>query len=343
MLAGHCVIQRLVVPQAQIAGLLGPINTANLPGAKAQIDLLWDSGKRMTLLNLRGALAGAGGADELIEYIDRYLLRRRQDDPMAGNASWLETWRFDRANVPADQTGITQRPGQRPTVPAAPTPRQKAALAVRSWQIGDLTDAVSWSTLGCHLQGRLSSADYQKLGDDILVQRDLLSGGNNQANATDVQKRNVARAACVRVSQEIRLGLNNLPTTPGVSYRAATAAIDVYGTKIVKNDLIKDESFWSTAALRAGHVRHEFGSEGTLVTPKVYYIVNGSTGVYLPKYTNTEVGVREILYPNQTIFRVTKITNYADKTFFVWITEVDPRTLPLDAVTKNPWSGAQNS
>ena len=138
------------------------------------------------------------------------------------------------------------------------------------------------------------------------------------------------------------MGLNNLPTTPGVSYRASTAAHDVYGTTIVTNDLIKDMSFWSTAALRAGHQGVDFGDEGTLVAPKVYYIVNGSTGVFLPRYTNKETGVREILYRNQTIFRVTKITNYADRTFFVWVSEVDPATLPPNPVTKNPWSGVQN-
>ncbi|MGH3939664.1 MAG: hypothetical protein ACRDTG_13745 [Pseudonocardiaceae bacterium] len=345
MLAGHYVIQRFLIPQALIEGLLANIDTADLPGAKAEIDLLWDSGKRTTLLKLCKQLAAAGGRDNantLVKYIDGYLSRRSRKDPMAGNASWFETTVFDRANAPADQTGIRHQPGQRPTAPAAPTPREQAALAVRSWQVGDLTDAVSWSTLGLHLQGRLSPADYQRLGHDLLGQRDLLSGANNQANATNAQKENFARVACDRVSQEIRQGLDDLPKTPGVSYRAATAAIDVYGTKIVTNDLIKDKSFWSTAALRAGHVGHEFGSEGTLATPKVYYIVNGSTGVYLPKYTNTEVGVRETLYPDQTIFRVTKITNYADKTFFVWITEVDPLTLPPGAVTKNPWSGAQN-
>lgn len=135
---------------------------------------------------------------------------------------------------------------------------------------------------------------------------------------------------------------NHLPTTPGVSYRAATVAVGVYGTRINVGDLIKDRSFWSTAALRQGHKTRDFGSEGTVQTPQVYYLVNGSTGVFLPKYTNKEVGVHEVLYKDQTIFRVTQITNYGDKTFFVWVSEVDPATLGLNPATKDPWSGAQN-
>jgi hypothetical protein len=86
----------------------------------------------------------------------------------------------------------------------------------------------------------------------------------------------------------------------------------------------------------------DFGSEPTDQTPKVDYIVNGSTGVFLPKYTNKEVGVREVLYEDQTISRVTKITNYGDRTFFVWVDEVDPATLGAIPTTKNPWSGAMN-
>ena len=79
-----------------------------------------------------------------------------------------------------------------------------------------------------------------------------------------------------------------------------------------------------------------------IVQRAVYYIVNGSTGVFLPRYTNKETGVREVLYREKTIFRVAKITNYADLTFFVWVDEVDPGTLGLNPQTKNPWSGAVN-
>jgi hypothetical protein len=157
-----------------------------------------------------------------------------------------------------------------------------------------------------------------------------------------VDKELVARASCARVSREIGAGLQALPKTEGVSYRAATAAVGVYGTAINVGDLVKDRAFWSTAGLRMSHRNTSFGSEGTLATPKVYYIINGRTGVFLPRYTDKEVGVREILYKSQTIFRVTKITNYADRTFFVWVDEADPATLGVNPATKNPWSGAVN-
>jgi hypothetical protein len=344
-LADRRVLQRLVVTPTLVPGLLANIDTTNLDFAKAQIDLLWNSGKRTALLGLQRQLVRAGArenADVLVDHIQTYLSKRREDDAMAGNSGFFERRVFDRDNVPGDETGITQQPGQGEVLPVAPDLRQTSALAVRSWQIGDIADGVSWSTLGNHLQGRMTQQNYIDLGDAILRRRDLATGQNNLAAANNLQKEQIAIASCQRVAQEIGVGLGNLPTTPGVSYRAGTAAPDVYGTTIVTNDLIKDMSFWSTAALRASHLNLDFGSEGTLVKPKVYYIVNGSTGVFLPKYTNKEVGVREILYKNQTIFRVSKITNYADRTFFVWITEVDPASLPPTAVTKNPWSGAVN-
>jgi hypothetical protein len=187
----------------------------------------------------------------------------------------------------------------------------------------------------------MSRQDYVALGDDILASRSL-KGIPVPPGMTPAGKELVARAACARVSHEIGAGLDNLPKTEGVSYRAATAAVGVYGTAINVGDLIKDRAFWSTAGLRMSHRTASFGSEGTLQTPKVYYIVNGRTGVFLPRYTNKEVGVREILYKNQTIFRVTKITNYADRTFFVWVDEVDPATVGANPATKNPWSGAVN-
>jgi hypothetical protein len=345
MIAEQAVIQRVVVSPAVVPGLLANMDSSNLVGARAQIDLLWNSGKRTALQNLQRQLAKAGereNADVLVAHIQTYLDKRREADPMASNSSSADQRAFDRDNPPGDQTGIRQVPGQGEVLPAAPTPQQVAALAVRSWQIGDIVDGVSWSTLGHHLQGRMTPADYVRLGDGLLARRDLATGQNNQALATAPQKEQLARGCCQRVAQEIRVGLNSLPVTPGVSYRAATAGIDVYGTKIVPNDLIKDMSFWSTAALRASHTGMDFGSEGTLVAPKVYYIVTGSTGVFLPKYTNKETGVREILYKDQTIFHVDKITNYADRTFFVWITEVNPAGLPAGTVTKNPWSGEQN-
>lgn len=342
------VLQRAVIPAAGIDGLAGALDTANLDASKAQIDQMWNGGKRKGLADLWLALKNATpeahprNNERLRTYIKSYLDKQREDDPMAGNSGFFETRYFDLWNTPGDETGLTQQPGMGEVAPNHPTLLQQSALAVRSWQIGDIVDGVSWSSLGNHLQGRLTQQDYENLGHGILGRRDLTNGTNLQATSTLAFKEQIARQACIRVSQEIRVGLGNLPTIEGVSYRAATAAVGVYGTAINVGDLVKDMAFWSTAALRAGHTGMDFGAEGTLQTPKVYYIVNGSTGVFLPKYTNKEVGVREILYKDQTIFSVTKITNYADRTFFVWVSEVDPATLGPHPATKNPWSGAAN-
>jgi hypothetical protein len=341
-------LHRAIIPSAGIDGLFGNLDTSNLDASKAQIDQMWNGGKRKGLAELYIKLRKApvyahhSNNEALQTYVKRYLDKKREDDPLAGNSGFWEHKSFDFFNDPADETGITQMPGQAEQLPAHPTLLQTSALAVRSWQIGDIVDGVSWSTLGKHLTGRLSQQNYVDLGDGILARRDLLNGTNLQATSTNPQKEQVARASCQRVSQEIRVGLGNLPVTPGVSYRAATAAVGVYGSSINVGDLVKDMSFWSTAGLRQGHTGSDFGSDGTLQAPKVYYVINGSTGVFLPKFTNKEVGVREALYKDQTIFRVSKITNYADRTFFVWVDEVDPATLAPNPVTRNPWSGAVN-
>ncbi len=342
------VLQRAVIPSVGIDGLAGNLDTSHVNASRAQIDQMWNGGKRRGLAALWLALRNAPADqyqennEKLRDYINGYLGRQRGDDPMAGNSGVFEQVAFDWRNVPGDETGITQAPGQGEQLPVPQTPLQGYALAVRSWQIGDIVDRVSWSTLAAHLQGRLAQRDYVRLGDEILAFRDAKNRTDEQHQRNDAEKEQIARASCVRVSQEIRVGLNNLPTKPGVSYRAATAAVGVYGTAINVGDLIRDRAFWSTAGLRQSHLNIDFGSEGTLQVPKVYYIVNGRTGVFLPRYTNREVGVREVLYRDQTIFRVTKITNYADRTFFVWVDEVDPATLVGNPQTRNPWSGAVN-
>jgi len=107
-------------------------------------------------------------------------------------------------------------------------------------------------------------------------------------------------------------------------------------------DLIMDLGPWSSSGIRRSHEGVDFGSQGTLQEPRVHFIINGLTGVFLPRYTNTETEVREVLFQARTIFRVTKITNYFDLTFFVWVDEVDPSTLGTHPRTKNPYSGAVN-
>lgn len=178
-----------------------------------------------------------------------------------------------------------------------------------------------------------------ELGAGILGRRDLRNGTDLQAAADDAQKTAVAQASLLRVANEVRGGLDGLPAKEGVSYRAATSAPGVFGSTINVGDYIKDMAFWSTSGLKMAHLGADFGSEGTLEAPKVYYIITGSTGVFLPRFTHKEVGVREVLFKHQTLFQVTRITNYANRTIFVHVTEINPATLAAPPVTKDPWSG----
>jgi hypothetical protein len=342
------VAQRAVIPNGGIDGLAAPLNTADLDASKLQVDEMWNGGKRGGLANLFVALGNAHPETSpennaaLRTYVDAYLKKKREDDALAGNTGWAATQLFDVANAPSDQTGVVSVPGRGERPPDAPTPLQTHSLSIRSWQIGDIVDGVSWSTLGRSLQGRMTQAEYEQLGDGILARRDLVNGTDDQAGATLLEKVQVAQQSLARVTQEIRDALDYLPKRAGVSYRAATSGVGVYGTAINVGDLLKDLAFWSTSGIRMGHVGADFGSEGTLLVPKVYFIITGTNGVFLPRFTNKEVGVREILYKNETIFRVTKITNYGHRTFFVCVDEVDPATLPLNPATKNPWSGVNN-
>ncbi|MCF6323397.1 MAG: hypothetical protein L3J89_03585 [Gammaproteobacteria bacterium] len=341
-------VQRAIIAHGPIDGLTANLDTAHKNASKAQIDEIWNGGKLAGLASLNMYLGNANPENHpnnnraLRQYISRYLSKKREDDSNAGIAGFLETTAFDLMNPADDETGIVNQPGIGEQVPNPATARQTYALNVRSWQIGDIVDGVSWSTLASHLQGRLGAADYVRLGDDILIRRDVQNGTNLQATTGPMQKVNIAQASLLRVKNEIGTGLNGLPAKAGVSYRAATAAVGVYGGTVNVGSYIKDMSFWSTSGLKLSHQGHNFGDEGTLTVPKVYFIITGSSGVFVPRFTNKETGVREVLFKDQTIFEVTKVTNYANRTFFVYVTETDPATLPNNQVTKNPWSGANN-
>ncbi len=66
-------------------------------------------------------------------------------------------------------------------------------------------------------------------------------------------------------------------------------------------------------------------------------------GVGSARFTNKEVGVREVLFKDQALLQVNRITNYANRPLIVHITEINPATLAVALVTKDPWSGRNNS
>ena len=341
-------VQRVQIDAARFAGLPGAMDTSAHAASKQQIDTMWESGRiaglKLLMIYLLDVAdpANAANNQSLAHHIAGLVEREAGADADARASGWLDRKWFDLQNPAADRTGITRIPGRADVLPRAPTALQQHALAVRSWQIGDILDSVSWSTLGAHLQGRMDAANYEKLGNDILAFRDLRNGTNVQAGAQPQEKIDVAHASLQRVTGEVRGGLDGLPKRAGESYRSATTAPNVYGNLINVGDHIKDMAFWSTSGLKMDHRNVPYGAEGKLAAPMVYYLVTGQNGVFLPGVTNTETGVREILYKNETVFRVTRIVNYGNRTYFVRVVEVDPATLPPHTVTKNPWSGADN-
>jgi hypothetical protein len=338
-------LQRVVIPHAGIDGLLQDLNTTNYEAAEKQVEIMWSGGKIAGLSALREALKAGPfeiNSTRLMAKITYLLNKPASWDPDTGVASTRERREFDEQHPPADKTGVTKKPGQGEVFPLIPTAEQANALNVRAWQIGDLVYGISWSDLGHHLQGRLSDPEYVTKGHNFLLLQDVKQGTKLVGTFTDTQKSDFAKAAFELVKGEVRGGLEGLPVTEGVAYRAADSAPGVYGSLINVGDYIKDKSFWSTSGLKLTHKNKDFGSEGTLAVPKVYYIIDGKTGVFLPSFTNTEVGVREVLFKNETIFKVTQITNYANRTFFVHVEEKDPAHIPVNTITKNPWSGVNN-
>lgn len=346
--AGNHLVQRVQIDAARFAGLPGAMDTSAYAASKRQIDTMWESGRiaglKLLMIYLQNVADPANAANNasLARHIAGLLERDAGADPDARPSGWLDRKLFDMQHPAADRTGIERVPGRGEVLPQAPTALQTHALAVRSWQIGDILDSVSWSTLGAHLQGRMAPADYEELGNGILAFRDLRNGTNAQAGAQPQEKIDAALASLQRVTGEVRGGLDGLPKSAGDSYRSATTAPNVYGNLINVGDHVKDMAFWSTSGLKMDHRNVPYGAEGTPETPMVYYLVTGQSGVFLPGFTNTETGVREILYRNETVFRVTRIVNYGNRTYFVRVVEVDPATLPAQTVTKNPWSGADN-
>lgn len=134
--------------------------------------------------------------------------------------------------------------------------------------------------------------------------------------------------------------MDALPNYEGISYRQAGVKDgSVYGSKINTGDYIMDKSFWSTSALKLDGSAGKWGSDGRKDKPKVYFIITGSTGKYINKYAQLEEGQHEVLFKNETIFKVGKIANYKKETFFVHVKEVDRNDLNKNDDIKDPYEG----
>ncbi|MEM9835174.1 MAG: hypothetical protein AAF828_01650 [Bacteroidota bacterium] len=215
------------------------------------------------------------------------------------------------------------------------TPATSPALqsALRIWVSGDTSGAFNWKQVGDHLRGFLKDKNYEPIGY-VLFSKEGSSINDNKSDAERVSR---AKEALDAAAATVNGGLDTLPSHDGVSYRmAGVESKTVYGGKISVGDYIKDKAFWSTSALRISGSAGQWGTDGTEANPKVYFIINGSTGKYISKHAQQEEGQHEVLFKNGVPFRVTKIGNYKYATFFVYLDEVP---LVDGMVIKNPYNG----
>lgn len=318
------IIQRVVIQQNTIAGLTADLDTANLDAAKALINTLFDNGKRKTLAELYAQITQADSASNktLLAFINDKLQSETSAAPE--NA----------------QSGLSEKLALSYKYWAATATNNVVQAGLRMWVSGDPVRGIGWDMIGKHLRGRLAPIDYEQIGTMTYLLADQTNHTNLEPTYSQAQKIQAATALLDAARNDIRGSLDALPDHAGLSYRqAGVANSSVYGERINVGDYIRDTTFWSTSALRISGSAGTWGEDGTTAQPKVYFIITGSTGKYIAKYTGQEEGQHEVLFKNSVTFQVTKIANYRNRTFFVHVTEVDPAALPNGSVVKNPYDG----
>lgn len=199
--------------------------------------------------------------------------------------------------------------------------------------------------IGKHLRGNLTDDEYEPIGTMVYLLKDQkMKDQKNSTNLVDtyskVQKVQASKQLLDAARNDIRGALDALPAHDGVSYRqAGVANTSVYGGNVNVGDYIRDTAFWSTSALRISGSAGNWGKDGTKDKPKIYFIINGASGKYISKYAGQEKGQHEVLFKDLVTFQVTKIGNFKNETFFVYVTEIDPSTLPMGQAIKNPFNG----
>ncbi len=304
-------MQRLQIGGDEIDGLIADFDSDDLDISRQAISDLADARNNDSLRALRGVLYGKKGANDiaLVKYIDKLLKDGVTVPDELPMGSWEKFWMNfgDQPDVDEDvQTGLNM------------------------WVVGDKDRGVNWAMVGKHLRGLLTDDDYSLIGT-----MHFLKAEEEEDNAgVLIQK---GKDTLDGVRGDIRGALDDLPDFTGKSYRISGVQNNgVFETKIKKNDLIKDTTFWSTAAVRgAGAAAESWGESGSEGKPQAYFIIDGATGKYIARYSEIE-GEREVLFKDRTVFKVNRIINKAN-TFFVYIREVG--NVPVHATVKNPYTG----
>ncbi|MFM2375840.1 MAG: hypothetical protein RLZZ165_937 [Bacteroidota bacterium] len=314
-------IQRLMIPQQEFDGLTGDLDTTDLVGAKAQIDRLSDKG-RLDQLKALGAMLSTKKRDHANHpMLVKYIRERVTQGPRVPEKSSM---------------GSSERRRVKRSITAGRVDPQVAA-GLDMWVRGDSQRGIGWSVIGKHLRGRLGREDYIMIGYIALTKNGTYVDGVT----TEDQQVLAGRTTLDDMKTDIRGALDALPDFDKTSYRIATCQSPaVYTTTISEGDYIKDTTFWSTSAVRGGEAGATgWGVDGTAEIPKVYYIISGSSGKYIAKYSAIE-GEQEVMFKDSVVFQVDRIASFRGLSFFVYLTEVNPTTLPVGTVMKNPWSGA---
>lgn len=322
-------IQRLVVQQNTIDGLTANLDTTNLDTAKGLINTLNDSGKRKSLSDLYVQIKEADKAEDtannkkLIKFIYAIIQGKTSSVDENKTSGFGEKTALKFKYWGATATNVVVQAG------------------LRMWITGDPQRGVNWNMIGKHLRGLLTGDEYEQIGTMVYLLEDQQNNTNLVDTFLRAQKIQKAKQLLDTVRNDIRGALDALPDHDGMSYRqAGVANASVFGGTVNVGDYIRDTTFWSTSALRISGSAGNWGDDGTKDAPKVYFIINGSTGKYISKYAGQEEGQHEVLFKNLATFQLTKIANFRNETFFVYLTEVDPTTLAQGQAIKNPYHGA---
>lgn len=316
-------IQRAVIQQNTVDGLTADLDTTDLAAAKGLINTLHDRGKRKSLAELYRRIKKVDKHNrKLIQFVLYKLELKTSDVP---------------ENEPS---GLSEKIALRLKYWKANATDNVVQAGLRMWVTGDPVRGITWNMIGKHLRGRLTADEYEQIG----TMHYMLEDRNNQTALADTylvaQKINAGTQLLNRVRDDIAGSLDALPDHDGISYRQAGVADSaVYGGIINVGDYIRDTTFWSTSGLRMSGSAGKWGQDGTVAKPKVYFLINGSTGKYIAKYSGQEEGQHEILFKNLVTFEVTKIGNFRNETFFVHVTEIDPADLQPGTQIKNPYNG----
>lgn len=313
-------IQRLTISQADYTALTADIDTTDLVASKAQIDLLSDKNELVTLEALQKLLNLKRKEHSNNAKLATYIGERITSGPNIADKSPMNYFQKKYATWGIGSDDID------PTV--------KNGLDM--WTKGDSDRGISWSVIGQHLRGRLSRPDYIMIGYIALNKN-----GTWTEDKTEDEQIQAATLSLNDVKGDINGALDALPDFEQTSYRIATCQSPaVYNTTITEGDHIKDTTFWSTSAVRgATGAASGWGVDGTDTVPKVYYIINGSSGKYIAKYSDLPAE-QEVMFKDSVIFQVDRIANFRNVSFFVYLTEVDGTALPPNTPIKNPWTGA---